>query len=165
MSSDYTWELEQFELSISMHFSFNTEPATVHMLRMVCMGHISDLALHVNCWLLSMSIVMLASTSVNLLVICVPLSLSFSEPLSFKIWVPVALHYNIQNCSHHLYQLLHCSSLYWIILFFIAQKVPYMLQFSQNSTKKKLATEILHSYLPRSSQSSPITFNIIYTRQ
>ena len=88
MSSDYTWEWEQVELSspvTSIYFSFNTEPA-VHMLGIVSMGHISDVALHVNCRMLSMPIIMLASTSVNPLVICVPLSLSFSEPLSFQIW-------------------------------------------------------------------------------
>ena len=49
------------------------------------MGHVSDVALHVNCWLLSMPIVMLASTSVTPVVICVPLSLFFSKPLCFRI--------------------------------------------------------------------------------
>ena len=176
MSSDYTWEWEQVELSCpstSMHFSFNTEPATLHMLGIVSMGHVSDLALHVNCWFLSMPIIMLASTSADPLVICVPLSISFSEPVSFQIWrspcgsslqhaklqpslVPIGL-------SHSSLQLTVLNNVI-CSFFFYTQKMPYMPQFSQNSTEKILATELPHSYLPRGSQLlllSPVSFTLL----
>ena len=132
------------------------------------MGHISDLALHVNCWLLSMPIVMLASTSVNPLVICVPL---ISVLLSFKIWRSpcgsLSQHSKLQpRSSFFPITSLQLTVLNNSILVspFITQKIPYMPRFSQNYTEKKLFPEILHSYLPRSSQLLllfPVSFTLL----